>query len=83
MLELKVVVALSEVRKLMQHYLSAVSKNVKLNLSKKHQQTWDVPRLRLWARCIVSGVHNDSDNTPNIPTFSETTPKTARKESFK
>ena len=51
-------------------------------LSEKHQQTWDVPRLKLWARCIVSGVHNDYNSPPNCPAFSGTTPKRARKESL-
>ena len=37
-------------------------------LSEKHQQTWDVPRLKLWARCIVSGGY-DYDNSPKIPAF--------------
>jgi len=45
-------------------------------------QTWDVPRLKLWARCIVSGVHSDYDNPPDCPAFSGTAPKRARRESF-
>ena len=51
-------------------------------LSEKHMQTWDVPLLKLWARCIVSGVHSDYDNPPDFPAFSGTAPKRARTESF-
>ena len=38
-------------------------------LSEKHQQTWDVARLKLWAQCIVSGVHDDYANPPHILPF--------------
>ena len=53
-------------------------------LSEKHQQTWDVARLKLWARCIVSGVHIDYDNSPKVPAFSSTTqtPERVHHESF-
>ena len=69
--------------------LSAIGRNVRLNLctrslSEKHQQKWGVARLKLWARCIVSEVHNDYDNPPNAPAFSGTTqtPKRVHHESF-
>ena len=53
-------------------------------LSEKHQQTWDVPRLKLWARCIVSGVHDDYDDPPKVPAFSGSTqtPKRVHHESI-
>ena len=33
-------------------------------LKEKHGETWDMPRLKLWARCIASGIHDDYDNPP-------------------
>ena len=36
-------------------------------LKERHRHSWDTPRLKLWARCIVSGVHNDYDNPPECP----------------
>ena len=34
-------------------------------LKEKHGETWDMPRLKLWARCIASGIHDDYDNPLN------------------
>ena len=51
-------------------------------LKERHQDSWDTPRLKLWARCIVSGVHDDYDNPPESPAFSSSAPKRARKESL-
>jgi hypothetical protein len=51
-------------------------------LKEKHGETWDIPRLKLWAQCIASGLHDDYDNPPEIPTFSSAAPKRARKESL-
>ena len=28
-------------------------------LKEKHGETWDMPRLKLWARCIASGIHDN------------------------
>ena len=39
-------------------------------LREKHTTNYDTPRLRLWARMISSGLHDDYDNPPNIPAFS-------------
>ena len=39
-----------------------------------------MPRLKLWARCIASGIHNDYDNPPESPAFSNAAPKRAKKE---
>ena len=41
-----------------------------------------MPRLKLWARFIASGIHNDYDNPPDSPAFSSRAPKRARKESL-
>ena len=41
-----------------------------------------MPRLKLWARCIASGVHNDYDNPPDAPAFSSAIPKCVQKESL-
>ena len=46
-------------------------------LKERHQDSWDTPRLKLWARCIVSRIHDDYDNPPESPTFSSSAPKRA------
>ena len=51
-------------------------------LKEKHQDSWDTPRLKLWARCIVSGIHDDYDIPPDSPAFSTAAPKRARKETL-
>jgi len=38
-------------------------------LEQKHGDTYDVPKLRLWARMITSDLHDDYENLPNIPAF--------------
>ena len=46
-------------------------------LKERHQDSWDTPHLKLWARCIVSGVHDDYDTPPppESPAFSSSAPK--------
>ena len=51
-------------------------------LKERHGETWDMPRLKLLAQCIASGVHDDYDNLSDAPAFSSATPKHARKESL-
>ena len=51
-------------------------------LKERHQDSWDTPHLKVWARCIVSGIHDDYDNPPESPAFSSSAPKRARKESL-
>ena len=51
-------------------------------LQEKHGQKYDNPRLRLWSRMIVSGIHDDLDNPPIVPAFSLSEPKRRRKESL-
>lgn len=49
---------------------------------KERQYSWDThaPCLKLWARCILSGVHDDFDNSLESPAFSSSAPKQAQKE---
>ena len=51
-------------------------------LVEKHSGKFDTPRLRLWARMMCSGLHDDFDNPPNVPAFSGNTPKRPRRESL-
>ena len=51
-------------------------------LKERHGETWDMPRLKLWAWCIASGIHDNYDNPPDTPAFSGAAPKRARKESL-
>ena len=51
-------------------------------LHEKHSDKYDTPRLRLWARMIAAGIHTDHHNPPNIPAFSGSVPKRARRESL-
>ena len=39
-----------------------------------------MPRLKLWAWCIASGIHDDYDNPPDSPAFSGAAPKRVRRE---
>ena len=48
-------------------------------LLEKHADVWDTPHLRLWARMICSGCHDDYDTAPCIPAFTSTAPKKPRK----
>ena len=50
-------------------------------LREKHTANYGTPRLRLWARMISTGLHDDYDNPPNIPAFSGIKNKRARKDS--
>lgn len=51
-------------------------------LKEKHGSKNDVPKLRLWARMMSANLHDDIDNPPNIPAFSNVTLKKARKDLF-
>ena len=46
----------------------------------KHADSWDKPRLRLWARMICSGCHDDYDTAPSLPAFSSTVPNSKRRK---
>ena len=39
------------------------------NLREKHGSKWSGPQYRLWARAIVSGVHESDSQPPNAPMF--------------
>ena len=51
-------------------------------LKGKHGDTFDVPRLRLWARMIASKLHEDMDSPPNVPAFNSTPKRQKQNESF-
>ena len=38
-------------------------------LKRKHEEHYDVPKLRLWARMISSSIHSSKEEPPNIPAF--------------
>lgn len=38
-------------------------------LRKKHGNKWSGPQYRLWARAMVSGIHDDDSKPPNSPMF--------------
>ena len=38
-------------------------------LREKHGSKWSGPQYRLWARAIVSGVHDSDSQPPNAPMF--------------
>ena len=40
-----------------------------------HENKWSGPQDRLWARAIVSGVHESDDHPPNAPMFNGAIPK--------
>ena len=39
-----------------------------------------VPQLRLWARMVVTGIHDDLEEPPQVPMITGITPKRAKKE---
>ena len=43
-------------------------------LFSKHKESFSVPQLRLWARMIHCGTHEDYDNPPHVPMIIGTTP---------
>ena len=47
----------------------------------KHDSKWDTPRLRLWAQCIVTEMHESYVDPPDLPAFKAPEPK-RRKESL-
>ena len=47
----------------------------------KHKDKYTTPQYRLWARMQVSGLHDDLDKPPNIPSFSNP-PKRQRTNSL-
>ena len=51
-------------------------------LREKHSSMYDSPRLRLWARMISSGLHEDYYEPPDIPAFSGNGCKRPRRDSL-
>ena len=39
------------------------------SLKKKHGEKYEIPKLRLWAKMIKSGLHDSTDEPPDIPAF--------------
>ncbi len=54
--------------------------NVFKDLREKHGNEYDAPKLRLWARMISSGIHDDYDSPPDVPMFLTPSTKKTRKE---
>ena len=49
------------------------------NLHKKHNDEYSVPQLRLWARMVQCGTHDDYDNPPQVPMITGIPPKHPRR----
>ena len=50
-------------------------------LREKHGSAYSLPQIPLWARMIVAGHHESTDNPPQIPAITGITPK-RKKESL-
>ena len=48
-------------------------------LKRKHHDNYEVPKLRLWVRMIVGGLHDNTDKPPDIPVFQCGVPKKRKK----
>jgi len=48
--------------------------------TKGHSGNLSVPQLRLWARMVVTGIHNNLEEPPQVPMITRITPKRAKKE---
>ena len=51
------------------------------DLKMKHKEM-ELPKLRLWARMIANGVHESTEEPPNVPMITGTVPKRAKRESL-
>ena len=51
------------------------------DLKTKHKEM-ELPKLRLWARMIANGVHESTEEPPNVPMITGTVPKRAKRESL-
>ena len=52
-------------------------------LREKHDSdTYETPQLRLWARMIQCGTHDDYDDPPHVPMITGILPKRPKKESI-
>lgn len=51
-------------------------------LREKHGDVYSGPQLRLWARMIIAGTHDDKDNPPRVPMITGTVAKRPKQESL-
>ena len=51
-------------------------------LKDKHSGKFSVPQLRLWARMVANGIHDDLEEPPQVPMITGITPKRAKKETL-
>ena len=51
-------------------------------LQKKHRDSYSGPQLRLWARMIVSGTHDDMEEPPRVPMIRGLVPKRQKQETL-
>ena len=49
-------------------------------LCKKHNEKYTTPQLKLWARMIVNGLHENYDCPPNVPMITDSVPKVQKNE---
>ena len=49
-------------------------------LKKQHEDRYDIPKLRLWARMVAGNLHESLTDPPHIPAFGS--PKKAKRDSF-
>ena len=52
------------------------------DLKDRHASDYSGPQLRLWARMISNGLHEDLDNPPNVPMITGTAPKRPKQDSL-
>ena len=52
------------------------------DLKEHHGSEYSGPQLRLWARMICNGLHEDLDNPPNVPMITGTAPKRQKRDSL-
>ncbi len=50
-------------------------------LKEKHDDKYEVRKLRLWARMICASIHSSKDDPPNIPAFHGCVAKKSRQQS--
>lgn len=51
-------------------------------LKDKHSGKFSIPQLRLWARMVASGIHDDMEEPPQVPMITGITPKRAKRETL-
>ena len=51
-------------------------------LNEKQSDEYSLPQLKLWARSIISGNHDSTEEPPDIPVITGTRPKMQKKQSL-